>query len=125
LCSQLRFPFEKLTNIYYKDASFYPVEKSMRDQYFCQSCCQKDRCEDVFRRLGEAQGPSVASGAALAFLLPIVVFIVALAVFERVLTGVMKTGGLRTALGLLLALSVTAVCVFAIKAAGKRPGKDE
>jgi len=50
---------------------------------FCQDCIQKHDCKRIYEQLGDSQGPSVALKAILAFLLPLMVFIVSLAVFER------------------------------------------
>lgn len=97
----------------------------MDKQDFCQSCDQKNHCQDVYRRLGHAEGPSVVSKVVAAFLLPIVVFVVSLAVFEVILAKAVDMKGLQTALSLLLALLVTAVCVLTIKAISKQLSKDK
>jgi len=52
----------------------------MTDAKFCQNCGQQHSCQEIYQQLGRAQGPSVALKAAIAFLLPIVVFIAVLAV---------------------------------------------
>jgi len=98
--------------------------ETITQQKFCRHCRQKHDCGEVYRHLGKAQGPSVASKVVVAFLLPIMVFIASLAVFERVLAGVIDTKGLQTALGFLLALSATAICVMTTKAINKRFNKN-
>ena len=50
-----------------------------------------------------------------AFLVPLVVFIVSLVVFEGILGKVVNSGALKTGISLVLALSVTFVCILAIK----------
>ena len=52
----------------------------MAQEQFCQNCGQRHNCQEIYRQLGHSQGPSVALKAAIAFLLPIVVFIAVLAV---------------------------------------------
>jgi len=79
---------------------------------FCQDCIQKHDCKRIYEQLGDSPGPSVALKAILAFLLPLMVFIVSLAVFERVLDGAIATERMQTALGFVLALLTTFVCVL-------------
>jgi len=84
----------------------------MASQKYCQNCFQKHDCKSIYEQLGDSPGPSVAIKAILAFLLPLMVFIVSLAVFERLLAGVIATGRVQTALGFVLALLATFVCVL-------------
>lgn len=97
----------------------------MDKQDFCRSCDQKNHCQDVYRQLGHAEGPSVVSKVVAAFLLPIVVFVASLAVFEVILARAVDTKGLQTALSLLLALSVTAISVLSIRAISKRLSRNK
>ena len=62
--------------------------------------------------MGDSPGPSVALKAILAFLLPLMVFIVSLAVFKRVLAGAIATEQMQTALSFVLALLATFICVL-------------
>ena len=55
----------------------------------------------------------------LAFLLPLIVFIVSLAVSERILTGTVNIEKLRIVLSVLPALLVTFVCIFIIRVINK------
>jgi uncharacterized membrane protein len=72
--------------------------------------------------LGDSSCESVTLKVILAFLLPLIVFIVSLAVSDIVFTRAIKAEGLQMALSLLLALLVTFVCVFIIKVLNKQPG---
>ncbi|MGD2094170.1 MAG: hypothetical protein PVH77_04090 [Phycisphaerales bacterium] len=65
--------------------------------------------------MGENGGPSVVVKVVFAFLLPIVVFIASLAVFEGILAQAVNSERIRTVLCLLIALIVTIVFVFIIK----------
>lgn len=56
----------------------------MVQEKFCEGCDQSNKCQEISRKLGNVKGPSVALKVIVAFLLPLVVFIVSLAVFERV-----------------------------------------
>jgi len=86
---------------------------------FCQDCIQKHDCKRIYEQLGDSQGPSVALKAILAFLLPLMVFIVSLAVFERELTGAIAAKSVQTALSFVLALLVTFVCVLITRVINK------
>lgn len=88
----------------------------MTEQEFCQDCNQKNQCQEVYRRLGSTKSPSVVFKVVVAFLLPLMVFIVALGVFETILAKAINTKELQTALACLLALSTTAVFIFIIRA---------
>lgn len=87
----------------------------MVEQNFCQNCYQKHDCQKVYRQLGEIKGPPITFKIIVAFLLPLVVFIVSLAVFEAIFSKAINTGPLQTALSLLLALLTTAACVSITK----------
>lgn len=89
----------------------------------CESCNQSRDCKELYGGLGAAEGPSVAWRAALAFLLPMVVFIVCLAAAERVLTEAVKSGACRTAVSFALALPAAFVSVLVARALERRHGK--
>ena len=97
--------------------------KIMSEKEFCQDCGQRRNCGDIYRQLGRAEGPSVALKVVEAFVLPIVVFIAGLAVFEKILGGTITTKGLRTAFSALAALAVAFVCVLIIKVINIQAGK--
>lgn len=84
----------------------------MVEQTNCQECTQKSRCQEVYEKMGNLQGGSIVSKVITAFLLPIVVFIVSLAGFDKILAKVTNIKELQTAAGLLLALLITCVCVW-------------
>jgi len=83
----------------------------------CRSCPEKHKCQEIYEELGKAKGPSVALKVVAAFLVPLVVFIVSLAIFERISAKMVNAKALQTAISCLLALSVTFVCILVIKAA--------
>lgn len=93
-------------------------------QEFCRDCEQKHNCQEVYRQLGKAKGPSVVCKAVAAFLLPIVVFIVSLIAFDKILAGITDTKGQRTLFSFLLALAVTFGCILVIKVIGRRFNKN-
>ena len=103
--------FENLSCIYYKFDLFYMIAKTMAEQEFCKGCNQKHDCQEVYQQLGGSKGPSVVFKVIVAFLVPLLVFIVSLAVFEAVLADSITMKELRAAFSFLLALSVTFIFV--------------
>jgi len=91
----------------------------MVSQRFCQDCIQKHDCQRIYEQLGNASCPSVALKAVLAFLLPLIVFIVSLAVSERVLARAINIEEVQIALSFLLALLATFVCVLITRVINK------
>jgi len=96
------------------------VAKTMDEQKFCQECNQKHDCREVYRQLGNNKSPSVAFKVVIAFLLPLVVFITALAASEKILSVIINSKEAQTVLSLLLALAVTFVCIFVLKAINRQ-----
>ena len=94
----------------------------MAEQKFCNHCDQKHDCQKVYEQLGNDKGPSVVFKAIVAFLLPVVVFIASLAVFEEIFTKAVNTKELQTLLSFLVALFITLVCILIIQAIKRQPG---
>jgi len=84
----------------------------MASKNFCQGCVQNNDCRRVGGQLGNESGASIVLKVILAFLLPLIVFIVSLAVFEKVLAGTFNTERLQTVVSFLLALLVTFACIL-------------
>ena len=91
----------------------------MVSKSFCRDCFQKHDCRSVYEQLGNASGASIVIKVILAFLLPMIVFIVSLAVSERVFAGVTNVEKLQTIFSLLSALLVTFICIFIIRIINK------
>lgn len=96
----------------------------MDEQDFCSSCKQRKSCEEIYRRLGRAEGPSVIPRVVVAFLLPILVFTASLAAFEHILGTVLETKGQQTAVGSLLALLLTIGCILITQMIRRGPCKN-
>ncbi len=110
----------------------------MIQQEFCQDCHQKHDCQEVYRQLGHATCPSVVRKVIAAFLLPLIVFIISLAVFDEIIAAAggnilrssqdgnpAGTQELQTAISFLMALLTTFVCVLVITVINRRLGKTE
>ena len=91
----------------------------------CSNCAQSQDCGTVYQQLGRAKGPSVTTKVLTAFLLPIAVFIIALGVFENILTGYLKNDNLRIAIGFVLAAGVTFTCILIASAINRRYDKNK
>ena len=87
----------------------------MTEDKFCSNCAQRQNCSAIYEHLGKSSGPSVVYKALAAFLLPIGVFIVALAVFERLVGPVA---------GLALAAVAVGICILVTRITGQRQKKD-
>ena len=70
-------------------------------------------------------GPSVALRAVSAFLLPLIVFIIALAVSKSILFGIIKNQGLQTLLSLVLAGGAGFIGILIAKSIMRRLDKDK
>ncbi len=89
--------------------------KTMTEQEFCQSCQQRQSCQAAYEKLSSVKGPSVLLKVLVAFLLPMLVFIIALVVADRFLVGRVSGRDLRIFLEFLIAVLTTIVCMFSIK----------
>ena len=97
----------------------------MVKQELCQSCFYKNDCQKVYEHLGKAEGPAIAWKAVTAFLIPLLVFITGLSVFEWIWDDLLENKEFQTAISFLLALFVTAVLILTIKKTSKKFNKDE
>lgn len=87
----------------------------MSEDLFCKKCSQRQNCREVYQKLGEAKGPSVAAKAVIAFVLPIIAFISALVIFDKFLIPVINADKLRTAVSFIIAVSATLTLIVVTK----------
>lgn len=92
----------------------------MNKQEFCSDCPQRDECQQVYRRLGQSRCGPVGSKSAIAFLIPIAVFIVSLVVFGELLGSGTAAGAGRTAAQFGLSAAVTLAVVAGIRLVCRR-----
>jgi len=92
----------------------------MTQQKFCQDCDQNHDCQKVYQQLGNIKDSSVVFKVIVAFLLPLVVFIVSLAVFQEIFAEAINTEELRTVLSFLIAMLITFVCILIIQAINRQ-----
>lgn len=96
------------------------VAETMAQQELCQQCRQRQDCGKVYEQLGRIEGPSIVKKVIMAFLLPLLTFIVSLAVFERVFSGLWGGGQVRSALSFASALLLTFVCILLTRCIGRK-----
>ena len=87
----------------------------MGEKDFCQSCSQKNDCISVYLKVGDAQGPSVVLRVVAAFLLPLLTFIISLAVFEQILVRILDLKLLGTVLGFAASIATSLLVILVIK----------
>ena len=81
----------------------------------CSQCGQKDRCSQLYEKMGKTEGPNVAWKAIVAFLTPILVFILSLVAVDKLLQNQFE-GKMLTVLSFLTALLVTLIVIFLTRA---------
>ena len=91
----------------------------MVQAHTCKRCSEAHDCQRIYRKLGQAEGPSVAGAVLVAFALPLLVFIACLAGFGILLRGRLGEP-YQTPVVFLLALVVTAGSVLVASACVKR-----
>lgn len=79
-------------------------------------------CIDIYQQIGQTKGPSVIGKVILAFVLPILVFIICLIGVEHLLDG-LTTGGITIILSFLISLSATIIFVQLIRIFSRKPVK--
>jgi hypothetical protein len=84
----------------------------------CSQCGQKDRCSQLYEKLGQSKGPGVAWKVTAAFLIPIVVFIGSLAGLNRLLQGIFE-GNTLTVISFSAAVILTLSAVLLMRVFGR------
>ncbi|MBL7107156.1 MAG: hypothetical protein ISS77_06085 [Phycisphaerae bacterium] len=89
----------------------------------CDECPQKDSCKDVYRQLGEYNGPSIAFKVLVVFVIPVLIFIFTLAVVDKLLLRSINSRDMVSLVSFLIALIVTLLVVFIISFVIKKYSK--
>jgi hypothetical protein len=96
----------------------------MEDKRICKDCFHKDNCSEIYRQMGRIKGKSVTLKVIVAFLLPLIIFIATLAIFQELTAGMIKSEGLQTILGLLAAFAAGFTCVLISKLLNREAGQN-
>ena len=91
----------------------------MTDHEICEKCSQRNGCEKAYQRMADFKGPSVLGKVLIAFAIPLLSFILAAAVFQR-LTADFASETLATALSFVLAVGTTVLVMIIIRVANRR-----
>lgn len=92
------------------------IEKIIEEEEFCEGCPQAHDCKSAYGMLGNFKGPSVVTRVIVAFLLPILVFIVVLGVSGHMMRVGVRSENLRVAASSLLAGGASIICVLISRA---------
>lgn len=87
----------------------------MTEDKNCDGCANTDRCSAVYEKIGHTKGPPVVYKVILAFLLPIIIFIVSLALCEQWLKGVFENKNFPTAIAAIVAFITVLIYIFAVR----------
>ena len=85
------------------------------EQQQCQNCGQKHDCQQIYSRLGKSKAQKVLSKVIQAFLLPLILFTVSIAVTEKLLTDKLKSRGLINIIALASAVLVIFLYLMILK----------
>ena len=92
----------------------------MPDEDKCQSCESRDSCKEIYKQVGSSSEPSVTFRVLIAFLLPIAVFIIVLAISEKMLASKLNSQAAVTAISVITAVFITGLVVFIVRALVKK-----
>ena len=94
---------------------FYNVNTMQFEEKNCQGCRYRHTCEEVYNKLGHSKACPVTLKIILAFLLPLIVFIASIALFERIFSRALNAEWLVLILSLFTAVSITLVLASVVK----------
>jgi len=116
---------ECFIKINYKLNHIVTGSKNMTESDNCSNCVQGQNCGAVYQQLANSVGPSVAGRVCLAFLLPIAVFIAALAVCEYIWAGKIANEILRIVVSFTSAGAIAFACVLFIRTVTRKSQKNK
>lgn len=87
----------------------------MHENDNCSGCAQHHDCKSMYKALGDAEGTFVATRSIAAFLVPIVIFALGLAVFDKLLVEKITGNSARTLACAFLALLICSIYVMALR----------
>ncbi len=81
----------------------------------CDGCEQKDRCQEVYEKLGHSEGPNVASKAVAAFVVPVAVFVIAALITQFFLKSKIENTKLMVLTEFAIGLAAAAAAIFIVR----------
>jgi formate hydrogenlyase subunit 3/multisubunit Na+/H+ antiporter MnhD subunit len=88
----------------------------------CDGCGQKDRCQEVYEKLGRREGPNIALKAVTAFVVPVAVFVAAALLIQNLLKNKIENASLIVLIQLATGLAAAGLIVFMIRRFTRRSG---
>jgi len=87
----------------------------MTDQQQCQNCGQRHNCQEIYRQMSNSKAPKVLSKVIQAFVVPLVIFILILAVSEKLLAEKLQSEAGKTFAALAASVSVVLLYLVILK----------
>jgi hypothetical protein len=121
-------PICKKRSFDYPSSFYYKLSFSSSAQIMntkppeCSGCQHENKCEDVYRCLGESDAPPIAGKIVLAFIVPMLLFVLALAASDHLLSSVVHAR-LSPIIGVIFATSLTLLYAVTVRRCLRRPGK--
>ena len=84
------------------------------DPQKCSHCSKPNDCKTAYEQAGSVEGPSVAGGAITAFLVPIVVFIIAYMGFEKLFAQSFASERMLSVAGFLSSIVISLIYVIIV-----------
>ena len=86
----------------------------------CSECSEKHECAEIYEQLGRSKAPSVAVKVVFVFLLPILIFIVSLAIFNDLFETKFAEKKLADILSAVISVAIVFTYVFIAKRFAKK-----
>jgi len=96
----------------------------MTDHEICGKCSQRNGCKQVYQQIADNKGPSVLGRVLIAFAVPLLSFVLAVAVFSELIAKIMPSSRSATALIFFMAIGTTVFTVSVIRVVNRLHGKD-
>jgi predicted permease len=91
----------------------------MADHEICGKCSQRNGCKQAYQQMADYKGPSVLGKVIVAFAVPLLSFVLAVAVFQELTAGLAsKTAA--TISSLVLAVGTTAIVIAIIQVVNRK-----
>ena len=87
----------------------------MPESNFCNDCVDKDSCQSIYKVVGSRKGSGVLKGVLLAFLLPMILFIMFVWSFGKILSFVTGSEFIISIISFLAAVLLTLISVISLK----------
>jgi uncharacterized membrane protein (DUF485 family) len=97
----------------------------MHENDNCSGCPQHHDCKSMYQSLGNADGSFVAIRSIAAFLVPIIIFALGVAVFDKLLGEKITGDNARTIISAFLALLLCSIYIMVLRFISPRLGSNK